>query len=114
MTPVLSPGKTWEGAAGGVAAACLAAWACFRFLGPWLIGASYVQPPLWAVLIYGLVLALAGMAGDLAESMLKRDMQRKDSSTWLPGLGGVLDIIDALLVAAPVSYLCWIGGLLGP
>ena len=54
------------------------------------------------------------MIGDLAESLLKRDMERKDSSTWLPGLGGVLDIIDAVLVAAPVSYVCWVVGLVGP
>jgi phosphatidate cytidylyltransferase len=114
LTPVLSPGKTWEGAVGGVLVACLVAWAFFRFAGPEMIGAGYVEPPWWATLIYGLVLALAGMIGDLAESMLKRDMERKDSSTWLPGLGGVLDIIDAVLVAAPVSYLCWILGLVGP
>ena len=54
------------------------------------------------------------MIGDLAESLLKRDMQRKDSSSWLPGLGGVLDIIDAVLVAAPVGWLCWVLGLVGP
>jgi phosphatidate cytidylyltransferase len=64
--------------------------------------------------IYGVVLAIAGMLGDLAESMLKRDMERKDSSTWLPGLGGVLDIIDAVLFAGPVAWLCWVFGLVGP
>jgi phosphatidate cytidylyltransferase len=67
-----------------------------------------------ASLLYGLILAAAGMHGDLAESMLKRDMQRKDSSTWLPGLGGVLDIVDSVLVAAPCAYLCWVLGLVGP
>ena len=73
-----------------------------------------MEPPLAGSLAYGLILAVAGMIGDLTESMLKRDMERKDSSTWLPGLGGVLDIIDAVLVAAPVSYLCWVAGLVGP
>jgi phosphatidate cytidylyltransferase len=114
LTPVLSPGKTWEGAIGGVLTACLASWLFFRFAGPWMIGAGYLEPPLRSVLLYGLLLALAGMVGDLVESLLKRDMERKDSSTWLPGLGGVLDIIDAVLVAGPVSYLCWVLSLVGP
>jgi phosphatidate cytidylyltransferase len=114
MTPLLSPGKTWEGGAGGVVAACATSWACFHWLGPWLVGTRYIEPPLAASLIYGLILAAAGMHGDLAESLLKRDMQRKDSSSWLPGLGGVLDIIDSVLVAAPCAYLCWILGLVGP
>ena len=60
------------------------------------------------------MLSLAGIIGDLAESLLKRDTQRKDSSTWLPGLGGVLDIIDAPLVAGPVAWMCWTLGLVGP
>jgi phosphatidate cytidylyltransferase len=114
MTPILSPGKTWEGAAGGVLTACFGSWACFHFLGPLLVTSQYIEPQLWAVLLYGLVIAVAGMHGDLAESLLKRDMQRKDSSTWLPGLGGVLDIIDSVLVAAPCGWLCWVLGLVGP
>ena len=114
MTPILSPGKTWEGAAGGIATACVTSWLCFKLLGPWIVAKGYVEPPLLAALAYGLILAVAGMHGDLAESLLKRDMQQKDSSTWLPGLGGVLDVIDAVLVAAPVGYLCWVLGLVGP
>jgi phosphatidate cytidylyltransferase len=114
MTPLLSPGKTWEGAAGGILTACAASWACFHWFGPWLVQSQYVEPPVIASLLYGLILAAAGMHGDLAESLLKRDMQRKDSSTWLPGLGGVLDIVDSVLVAAPCAYLCWVLGLVGP
>jgi len=114
LTPVLSPGKTWEGAIGGILTACLASWSFFHFAAPAIVGPAYVEPSLAGILVYALVLALAGMVGDLAESLLKRDMDRKDSSTWLRGLGGVLDIIDAPLIAGPVAWLCWTLGLLGP
>jgi phosphatidate cytidylyltransferase len=114
MTPALSPGKTWEGSLGGLATAGVASWAMFHFAGPELVGSGYIEPPLWAALSYGLLLGLAGMIGDLAESLLKRDMERKDSSSWLPGLGGVLDIIDSVLIAGPVAWLFWVFGLVGP
>jgi phosphatidate cytidylyltransferase len=114
MMPLLSPGKTWEGALGGVATACLVSWAFFAYIAPHIVSSAYQPPAHWAALLYGLLLALAGMAGDLAESLLKRDTQRKDSSTWLPGLGGVLDIIDSVLLAAPIAWLCWAFGLVGP
>jgi phosphatidate cytidylyltransferase len=86
----------------------------FQFLAPAMIGSTYEPPPLFASLAYGAILAFAGMLGDLAESLLKRDMERKDSSSWIPGLGGVLDIVDAILVAAPIAWLCWVFGLVGP
>ena len=114
LTPILSPGKTWEGAIGGVATAGLVSWLFFHFAAPLIVASGYREPPLAASLAYGVILAVAGLVGDLAESLLKRDMQRKDSSSWLPGLGGVLDIIDAVLVAAPVGWLCWAFGLVGP
>ncbi len=113
MTPLLSPGKTWEGAIGGVCFGCLGSWLAFSYLLPAISRTPPVPPNFIAVLAYGLALTLAGMHGDLAESLLKRDMQRKDSSTWLPGLGGVLDIIDSVLIAAPVAYLFWNTGWLG-
>jgi phosphatidate cytidylyltransferase len=114
LTPVLSPGKTWEGAIGGVAVACVTSWAFFQFGAPQMFDSTYQPPSLAATIVYGLVLALAGIVGDLAESLLKRDMECKDSSTWLRGLGGVLDIIDAPLIAGPVAWLCWTLGLIGP
>jgi phosphatidate cytidylyltransferase len=108
MTPKLSPGKTVEGAFGGIAGGCLASWAFFQFVAPQLMNSTPYTPPGWlSTTLYGFILAIAAMIGDLAESLLKRDMGRKDSSTWLPGLGGVLDIIDSLLVGAPAAYLCW-------
>lgn len=112
MTPLLSPGKTVEGAIGGLITACAASWVYFQFLAPRIVGESEPRGEPWKWLLYGLLLAVAGMIGDLAESLLKRDMQQKDSSRWLRGLGGVMDIVDSVLLAAPVAYVCWVAGLL--
>lgn len=100
MTPVLSPKKTWEGAAGGLAVAMMVAVALDR-LGP----ASLLQGCVFLEVGFGLTVGLAGMLGDLAESLLKRDCQKKDASQVVPGFGGILDVVDALLFAAPVAYL---------
>jgi phosphatidate cytidylyltransferase len=107
MVPRLSPGKTIEGAIGGLLFSCLGAWAVFNWLGP--ICDPHRFPPMhgWSWLIFGTLLGAAGMFGDLAESLLKRDAGRKDSSTWFPGFGGVLDVVDSLLLSAPVALLCW-------
>lgn len=113
MTPLLSPGKTVEGAIGGVLTSCAATWAFFHFVAPMLAGSSVPLGDWRGWLVYAVLLSLAGMVGDLAESLLKRDMQQKDSSTWLRGLGGVMDVIDSVLIAAPVGYLCWISGIFG-
>jgi phosphatidate cytidylyltransferase len=114
MSPVLSPKKTWEGAGGGFVAAALGAVFCQLWFVPLLVGEPSAHGSLFQWILYGLVLAAAGMFGDLAESLLKRDAQRKDSSSWLPGLGGVLDILDSLLFTAPPAYFCWVMGLVGP
>ena len=100
MTPVLSPKKTWEGAIGGLAAAVLAAVAIDRFC-----PASVLHNDLRWEIGFGLTVGLAGMLGDLAESLLKRDCQSKDASAAVPGFGGVLDVVDAIIYSAPVSYL---------
>jgi phosphatidate cytidylyltransferase len=105
MAPVLSPGKTWEGAAGAVVASCLGAWLAFHLL-PRAMGHVLGQAS-WSWLVFGLAVGIAGMLGDLAESLIKRDAGRKDSSTWMPGFGGVLDVLDSILLAAPVAYFCW-------
>ncbi len=116
MAPVLSPGKTIEGAAGGLAFACAGAWLSFTWLVPALTPASESQTfsastPWWAWLVFGLAVGTAATAGDLAESLLKRDAGRKDSARWLPGFGGLLDVVDSFLLAAPVAYVCWRIGL---
>jgi len=113
LAPRLSPGKTIEGAIGGVITGCVAAWVFLTYLTPALTDGQSAGS-WWSFLIYGLIVTTTGMLGDLAESLIKRDMKKKDSSTWLPGLGGVLDILDSLLFAAPVAYLCWVLGLIGP
>lgn len=113
LAPKLSPGKTIEGSLGGIAFACLGAWFAFAILAPLAVeGAAPIAWPRW--LAYGLVVGLAGMLGDLAESLLKRDAGQKDSSAWMPGFGGVLDILDSILLAAPVAYLFWAMHWVGP
>ncbi len=114
MAPVLSPGKTVEGAIGALLTACLGAYLCYAWVVPALVGNDASRGPLWGWLLFGLIVALTGMVGDLAESLLKRDAQRKDSSRWLPGLGGVLDILDSIVFAAAPAYFCFASGLIGP
>ncbi len=114
MSPILSPKKTVEGAIGGLVVACLSCGIFFYFAGPTLVGTSFQMPPPERWLAYALLVAVAGMFGDLAESLLKRDMGSKDAGNQLPGLGGVLDVIDSVLFAAPVAYVCWVLGLVGP
>ena len=98
MMPLLSPKKTWQGAAGGMLASVLVA------VG---IQAGWpVVPGGWVgAVCFGLTVGLAGIVGDLAESLIKRDLQTKDASQTVPGFGGVLDVVDSLLFAAPVAYL---------
>ena len=114
MSPRISPGKTIEGGVGAMVFSCGTAWVA----GVWIAGAAVPSSasggtPWWGWLAYGLLVGAAGMVGDLAESLLKRDVGRKDSSTWLPGFGGVLDIVDSVLLAAPVAWICWLLGLVG-
>jgi phosphatidate cytidylyltransferase len=114
MTPVLSPGKTIEGAFGQLAFACIASWATFSWLVPATrMASSAIEPAWWGWLAFGLLIGVTGMLGDLAESLIKRDVGCKDSSRWLPGFGGVLDLLDSILLAAPVAWLCWAGGVVG-
>jgi len=101
LAPILSPKKTWEGAVGGLVAAVVAAVGINRFY-PVLSGIGREVG-------FGLTVGLAAMFGDLAESLIKRDCGRKDASQVVPGFGGVLDILDSIIFAAPVAY-CWLSG----
>jgi len=91
----LSPGKTWEGLAFGLTTAALVAMA---FSGP-------IREPWWKAAIFGAFIGAIGQIGDLLESLMKRDANIKDSSGLIPGFGGVLDVIDSPLFAAPFAYL---------
>lgn len=99
MTPVLSPKKTWEGAAGGLIAACLATLAINRLTAASVLPVSFVHE-----IAFGLAVGATGMCGDLAESLIKRDCMKKDASSAVPGFGGILDVVDSVLFSAPVSY----------
>jgi phosphatidate cytidylyltransferase len=97
MSPVLSPKKTWEGLAGGLIVAMGTAVA-LNTLGP-------VLPCIWSALGFGLTVGVAGVLGDLAESLIKRECRQKDASQVMPGFGGVLDVVDSIIYAAPIAYL---------
>jgi phosphatidate cytidylyltransferase len=100
MTPVLSPKKTWEGAFGGLTLATLVAIGIDQFAP----NSPLRQDVVWEV-AFGLSVGLAGMLGDLAESLIKRDCQSKDASAAVPGFGGILDVVDAIIYSAPVCYV---------
>ncbi len=95
MAPIISPGKTWEGFAGSAAAAILAGVLTAIFM---------LQQPWWVGIILGVVLLGTATAGDLAESLIKRDLGIKDSSSWLPGHGGFLDRVDSSLLSGAAAF----------
>lgn len=101
LIPWLSPGKTWEGLAGGLATATLIAVAADAIAAPLHVPAT---PTLAQAAVLGLILGLVGQAGDLVASIFKRDAGVKDYAATLPGFGGVMDVIDSPLLVAPVAY----------
>jgi phosphatidate cytidylyltransferase len=124
LAPRISPGKTWEGAIASIAGALLVALlfamagpTIDRFLRDWKIlpantAALYLKPlsipPLWVPLALAAILNPIAQLGDLVESMIKRGAGAKDSGHILPGHGGVLDRIDALLFAAPPAAILFL------
>jgi phosphatidate cytidylyltransferase len=95
LAPSVSPGKSWEGLGGSVVTAAVggALIVMFMFDDDW-----------WRGVVLGVAVAVASTLGDLAESLLKRDLKVKDMSNLLPGHGGLMDRLDSILLAAPVAY----------
>lgn len=95
MAPTVSPKKSWEGFAGSVVASVIAGIACVVLAldGPW-----------WVGLLLGLLVVVAATVGDLCESMIKRDLGVKDMSNLIPGHGGLMDRLDSLILAVPVTW----------
>ncbi len=107
MAPVLSPGKTWMGFVGALVGSALGAILWLRF-GIRLFSDEWTPPPILWSIVYGVILGVVGLLGDLFESLIKRDVGRKDAPAFLPGFGGLLDLLDSILYAGPVAYLLWI------
>ena len=103
MAPALSPKKSWEGFAGSALTAV-----GVGTVGLWWLGADW-----WWGIIAGISIAFVGTMGDLTESLIKREAGLKDMSKILPGHGGVLDRVDALLMSAPVAYFIFAWALPG-
>jgi phosphatidate cytidylyltransferase len=97
LAPVLSPHKTWAGAIGGTGGAVVAAIA----YGPIVLDRIAFGLPQWQLIVVGFVTALAAQVGDVSESLFKREAGVKDSSSLLPGHGGVLDRLDSLYFVLP-------------
>ncbi len=91
----ISPSKTWEGVFGGL---------LVSFLAGLSLKPVFSQVALGHLALLGILLGALGQLGDLSESMIKRDCQVKDSGALLPGMGGVLDVLDSLFFTAPVAY----------
>jgi phosphatidate cytidylyltransferase len=123
LAPRVSPGKTWEGAIASflfsIGIVCLIT----QILGPklsgsgpsrylghsfWEGGIEFAAPPIWVPICFGALINCAAQLGDLTESMMKRAAGVKDSGTLLPGHGGLLDRIDALLFAAPIGMVLFL------
>ncbi|MBM4149807.1 MAG: hypothetical protein FJ224_12320 [Lentisphaerae bacterium] len=102
LFPRISPAKTWEGLFGGIASAVAVSAAFHHFAGGRL---GAIPFGLADALGLGAILALVGVIGDMFESLLKRAAQAKDSSDTVPGMGGILDVLDSLLFGAPVMFV---------
>jgi phosphatidate cytidylyltransferase len=100
MIPRISPGKTWEGFGGAIVVSTGASLAFVHFFGAHMYGMNTLH-----AVILGVVLSSTAVIGDLIESLFKRESGVKDSGSFFPGIGGILDLLDSLLFNAPIMYL---------
>lgn len=98
LMPKISPNKTIEGYLGGIVFSLIAAFVFSPFL------PAYLDFPVWHIIFIGVFFGTLGQMGDLAESLIKRDCDVKDSGSLIPAFGGILDTIDSLLFCAPAFY----------
>ncbi|WP_433969425.1 phosphatidate cytidylyltransferase [Tunturiibacter gelidiferens] len=107
LAPRLSPGKTWAGSIASIVGSMIAGGIVIAIADTLSANGStllHISEPLWQSLLLAAILNIAAQLGDLLESAIKRGAGVKDSGTMLPGHGGILDRIDALLLAAPVLW----------
>jgi len=100
LIPRISPGKTWEGFGGAIVVSTGASLVFVHFLGDHMAGMNWVH-----AVVLGVILSSTAVIGDLIESLFKRECGAKDSGNILPGIGGILDLLDSLLFNAPIMYL---------
>lgn len=99
FSPSVSPGKSWEGMGGAVLGGVIVSF---------IFGVACDIMVWWSAVAFGCGAALVGQMGDLAESLIKREAEYKDSADMVPGFGGILDIVDSPLAAAPFAYLFFV------
>lgn len=106
LVPTLSPGKTWMGAFGALLGSSFAVTAWLHFAPGYFFEDGVPCSLVWS-LVYGAIIGVVGLVGDLAESLIKRDVEKKDSAVLMPGFGGLLDLLDSVLYAGPVAVVLW-------
>ncbi len=106
MAPKLSPGKTWAGAVGALIGAGSIGWLWFEFATP-MFNKEWEPCEWWVSILYGSIIGTVGLIGDLCESLLKRDVGKKDAAALFPGFGGLLDLLDSVIFAGPMALVLW-------